>query len=73
MTNKEQGVCEVSMYKKYIKRLLDVVLSLAGLIFASWLYVIIMVAIFIDDPGPVFFTQKRVGKDKTAVQLLAVV
>jgi O-antigen biosynthesis protein WbqP len=58
------------MYRNYTKRLLDIVLSLAGLIFASWLYLIIILAIFIDDPGPVFFTQKRVGKNKTYFQLV---
>lgn len=52
------------MYK-FIKRLIDVILSLSGLILASWLYLIIMIAIKIDDPGPVFFCQKRVGKGKT--------
>jgi len=38
---------------------------LTGLILASWLYLIIIIAIKIDDPGPVFFGQKRVGKGKT--------
>lgn len=57
------------MYKNYIKRLIDIVLSLAGVILASWLYLIIIIAIKIDDPGPVFFTQKRVGKGKTYFQL----
>lgn len=58
------------MYKKYIKRFIDISLSLAGMILASWLYLIIIVAIKIDDPGPVFFTQKRVGKGKTYFQLV---
>ena len=58
------------MYKKYIKRLLDIILSLLGLIVASWLYLIIVIAIVIDDPGPVFFTQKRVGKGKRYFQLV---
>jgi O-antigen biosynthesis protein WbqP len=31
---------------------------------------IIIAAIFIDDPGPVFFTQKRVGKNKSYFQLV---
>ena len=57
------------MYRKFIKRLIDIILSLAGLIFALWLYLIIIIAIKIDDPGPVFFTQKRVGKGKTYFQL----
>lgn len=57
------------MYRKYIKRLIDIVLSLLGLIVAFWLYLIIMIAIVIDDPGPVFFTQKRVGIHKKHFQL----
>ena len=48
------------MYKSCIKRMLDILLSLAGLILALWLYLLI-IAIEIDDPGPVFFSQKRVG------------
>ena len=47
------------MYRRYVKRIIDVILSLAGLILASWLYLLIMIAIEIDDPGPVFFSQKR--------------
>lgn len=58
------------MYREYIKRLIDIILSLAGLILASWLYLIIIIAIKIDDPGPVFFTQKRVGKGKIYFQLV---
>ena len=57
------------MYKKYFKRCIDIILSLAGLILASWLYLIIIIAIVIDDPGPVFFTQKRVGKENKCFQL----
>lgn len=58
------------MYKKYIKRLLDIFLSLMGLVAASWLYLLIIFAILIDDPGPVFFTQKRIGKGKQYFQLV---
>lgn len=57
------------MYKKYFKRCIDIVLSIAGLILASWLYLIIIIAIVIDDPGPVFFKQKRIGKGKKHFQL----
>jgi O-antigen biosynthesis protein WbqP len=58
------------MYRKFVKRCIDILLSLSGLILASWLYVIIMIAIFIDDPGPVFFTQKRVGIHKKYFKLV---
>lgn len=57
------------MYKKCIKRCIDIILSLSGIILASWLYLIIIIAILIDDPGPVFFTQKRVGKEKKHFRL----
>lgn len=52
------------MYKNCAKRILDILLSLIGLIFCSWIFLIIIVAIEIDDPGKVFFSQKRVGKGK---------
>ena len=57
------------MYKKYMKRFIDIVLSFGGLIIASWLYLLIIIAIEIDDPGPVFFSQKRIGKGKRCFQL----
>lgn len=57
------------MYEKVFKRLIDIVLSACGLIVLSWLYLLIAVAIMIDDPGPVMFTQKRVGKNKKYFQL----
>ena len=57
------------MYKKYVKRAIDVVLSFLGLMALSWLYLILIIAIKIDDPGPAFFTQKRVGIGKTYFKL----
>ena len=58
------------MYKKYVKRLIDIILSFSGMIVASWLYLIIIIALKIDDPGPVFFTQKRVGNHKKYFKLV---
>ena len=57
------------MYARYIKRIIDIMLSLAGLILASWLYLIIIIAIKVDDPGPAFFSQKRVGIHKKNFKL----
>ena len=49
---------------RFLKRLFDVAFSAAVLIMLSWLFVIIAIAIKVDDPdGPVFFGQERVGKD----------
>ena len=57
------------MYEKYIKRGLDVILSFGGLVVLSPVFLILAVAIYIDDPGPVLFTQKRVGKNKEFFKL----
>lgn len=53
------------MYIKFIKRLIDVVLSFVGIVLLSWLFLILVIAIKLDSPGPVFFTQKRVGIHKS--------
>lgn len=53
-----------SFYDKYVKRGLDIVLSFGGIVALSPLLLGIAAAIKIDDPGPVFFTQKRMGQNK---------
>lgn len=57
------------MYEKYIKRGLDVTLSFGGLVVLSPVFLAIFIAIKIDDPGPVLFTQKRVGRNKEFFKL----
>lgn len=57
------------IYEKYFKRILDVVLSFSGLVVLSPLYLGISLAIIIDDPGPVLFTQKRMGQNKKYFKL----
>ncbi|WP_416388883.1 sugar transferase [Mediterraneibacter gnavus] len=52
------------MYDRYVKRAIDIVLSFGGLVLLSPVYAAIAIAIKIDDPGPVLFTQKRVGQNK---------
>ena len=52
------------MYERITKRAIDIMFSFLGMLLLSWLYILIAVAIFADDPGPIFFTQKRVGKGK---------
>lgn len=52
------------MYEAAIKPALDKALAFMGLIILSPLFAVVGIAIFVDDPGPVFFTQKRVGKGK---------
>lgn len=52
------------MYRKYIKRLFDIVLSLIILILFSWLYIILAVAVRIALGSPILFKQPRPGKDE---------
>ena len=57
------------IYDKYIKRAIDIVLSFGGLVILSPVYLGISLAIIIDDPGPVLFTQKRIGQNKKYFKL----
>ena len=58
------------MYQRFVKRMLDVILSLCGLVILSPMFLLLAVWIKLDSPGPVFFKQKRVGKNKTYFNIL---
>ena len=58
------------MYQKFGKRFLDILLSACGILVLSPVYFLVALAIKIDDPGPVFFRQKRVGLHKSHFQIL---
>jgi len=58
------------MYRKFGKRMMDMVLSGIALIPLSVVYLILAIAIKADDPGPVFFRQKRVGLHKNHFNIL---
>lgn len=58
------------MYLKFGKRLLDLILSGCAIVVLSPVYLLIAIAIKLDDPGPVFFRQKRVGIHKTHFEIL---
>ena len=60
---------KAGFYEKWIKRVIDVVLSGIGLIVLSPVLLGMVIAIKTDDPGPVLFTQKRVGKNKRYFKL----
>ncbi len=57
------------MYTKFIKRLMDIILSGLGLILLALPMLIVAVIIKIEDPGPAAFKQKRVGIHKTYFKL----
>lgn len=56
------------MYKKFFKRLIDILLSSIGIIVLIPVWIILAIAIKTDDPGPIFFRQKRIARDKDGKQ-----
>ena len=55
---------KAGFYEAVFKRLCDIVLSFCGLVILSPVFLVLSLWVLIDDPGPVLFTQKRVGKNK---------
>ena len=49
------------MYERFFKRVIDIVLSVIGIIICLIPMIITAIAIKIDSPGPVLFRQKRIG------------
>ena len=58
------------MYKNFFKRLIDILLSAAGLLVLSPILLVIAILIKLDSKGPVLFKQKRVAKGKEHFQIL---
>src|SRR2546423_7725902 len=57
-------------YRKYGKRLVDLFFTTAGLLLLSPVFALIAFAIRFSSPGPVFFTQERIGKAGKAFRVL---
>lgn len=60
---------KAGFYEKSIKRVLDMIFSGLGLVVLSPVFLGMVIAIKVDDPGPVLFTQKRIGKNKKYFKL----
>ena len=58
------------MYKHFIKRVIDVVLSGLAILILAFPMLIIAIIIKIDSPGPILFKQKRVGIHKRLFTIL---
>jgi len=58
------------MYRKYIKRIIDFILSLVAIVILSPLLLLIAILIKLDSEGPVLFKQKRIGMHKTHFYML---
>ena len=60
----------MSFYNRIVKRMLDIICSLAALVCLSVLYLPICAIIKCTSEGPVFFRQKRIGKNKKYFNIL---
>lgn len=57
------------MYKKILKRVIDLALSIIGLIVISPILLILVIAIKLDSSGPILFKQNRVGVHKSYFEI----
>lgn len=64
------GNAKQSIYRKHIKRAIDIILSFTGIVILSPLWVIIILAIKLGSKGPVLLKQKRVGIHKSHFMIL---
>ena len=58
------------MYQKYVKRLIDILLSFIGIVVLSPLFLVLIIMIKADSKGPIFFRQRRIGIHKTYFNIL---
>ena len=61
---------EKSFYNRVIKRIIDIICSLCAILFLSIIYLPICLVVKFTSKGPIFFKQKRVGKDKKHFNIL---
>lgn len=57
------------MYKKVIKRMLDLVISILGFPIFTVLYIVIGILIKIEDRGPIFYKGRRIGKNSKIFEM----
>lgn len=57
------------IYAKYIKRLLDIILSLLAIMILSPLFLIVAVIVLITMGSPIIFSQERIGRDEKPFRL----
>lgn len=57
------------MYKKYGKRVLDIVLSVIGMVVFAIIFIPVALLIYVQDKGPIFYNADRLGKDGTIFKM----
>lgn len=60
----------MNMYKRFFKRLIDIVLSFLGIVILALPMLIIAIAVKCDSKGPALFKQKKIGKNKKHFTML---
>lgn len=60
---------KASLTYRFMKRSFDIIASLLGLVVLSPVFLITAIAIKMEDGGPVFYSQERVGKNKKAFHI----
>ncbi|ETI69186.1 sugar transferase [Neobacillus vireti] len=58
------------IYQRNIKRILDFVLALIGIVVLSLVFLLLIICIKLDSKGPVLFKQRRIGKGKSEFYIL---
>jgi O-antigen biosynthesis protein WbqP len=58
------------MYLKYCKRVFDFLISFITIILLFWVFLLLIISIKLTSKGPVFFCQRRVGKEKSEFYIL---
>lgn len=64
-----EGIIKRSGYEMSVKPTGDILLAGLAILILIPVFLILSILIIIDDPGPVFFSQKRVGKNKKLFML----
>lgn len=58
------------MYQTFIKRVLDICFSLIGIVLLAVVFIPVAITIKISDPGPIFYVDKRYGKNMVVFKML---
>lgn len=62
-TGSKETLKSKKIYDKHMKRILDIIISLIGLILLLPVFLIIGIVIKLESKGPIFFIHKRIGKN----------
>ncbi|QCJ44766.1 sugar transferase [Bacillus sp. S3] len=58
------------IYRRYIKKIVDIILAFIGIVVLSPVFLILIICIKLDSKGPVLFKQCRIGKNKAEFYIL---